>query len=87
MCSLRRPTYLTLKIAPFRAGSVLSSYTKSAPERSLHPLAIVGIMNIMHSIRVSSPLNPPDARSFLSTLSTVVQSGIQVLIWAGDAGQ
>ncbi|KAI0300722.1 carboxypeptidase-like protein S1 [Multifurca ochricompacta] len=26
-----------------------------------------------------------DARSFLSTLSTVVQSGIQVLIWAGDA--
>ncbi|KAI9447568.1 Alpha/Beta hydrolase protein [Lactarius indigo] len=25
------------------------------------------------------------ARSFLSTLSTVVQSGIQVLIWAGDA--
>ena len=31
--------------------------------------------------------NPPDARSFLSTLSTVVQSGIQVLIWAGDAGR
>jgi carboxypeptidase C (cathepsin A) len=26
-----------------------------------------------------------DSRSFLSTLSTVVQSGIQVLIWAGDA--
>lgn len=26
-----------------------------------------------------------DARSFISILSTVVQSGIQVLIWAGDA--
>ncbi|KAA8568289.1 hypothetical protein EYC84_007325 [Monilinia fructicola] len=26
-----------------------------------------------------------DSRSFLSTLSSVVQSGIQVLIWAGDA--
>ncbi|KAF7910027.1 uncharacterized protein EAF01_003745 [Botrytis porri] len=26
-----------------------------------------------------------DSRSFLPTLSTVVQSGIQVLIWAGDA--
>jgi len=26
-----------------------------------------------------------DARSFLSTLSTVVQSGITTLIWAGDA--
>ncbi|KAF8273243.1 carboxypeptidase-like protein S1 [Lactarius quietus] len=26
-----------------------------------------------------------DARTFLPTLSTVVQSGIQVLIWAGDA--
>ncbi|KAG9246480.1 carboxypeptidase-like protein S1 [Calycina marina] len=26
-----------------------------------------------------------DSRSFLSTLSTVVQSGIQTLIWAGDA--
>jgi carboxypeptidase C (cathepsin A) len=26
-------------------------------------------------------------RSFLSTLSTVVQSGIQVLVWAGDAGK
>lgn len=26
-----------------------------------------------------------DARSFLSTLGTVIQSGIQVLIWAGDA--
>lgn len=26
-----------------------------------------------------------DSRSFLDTLSTVVQSGIQVLIWAGDA--
>jgi len=24
-------------------------------------------------------------RSFLNTLSTVVQSGIQVLVWAGDA--
>lgn len=27
-----------------------------------------------------------DARSFLDTLSSVVQSGINVLIWAGDAG-
>ena len=27
------------------------------------------------------------ARSFLSTLSKVIQSGIQVLIWAGDAGE
>ena len=27
----------------------------------------------------------PDARSFLATLSTVVQSGITTLIWAGDA--
>ncbi|KAI0254935.1 carboxypeptidase S1 [Lactifluus subvellereus] len=26
-----------------------------------------------------------DARSFLSTLSEVIQSGVQVLIWAGDA--
>ncbi|KAI9447571.1 carboxypeptidase S1 [Lactarius indigo] len=26
-----------------------------------------------------------DARTFLSTLSTVIQSGIQVLIWVGDA--
>lgn len=28
-----------------------------------------------------------DARSFLDTLSTVVQSGISTLIWAGDAGK
>ena len=28
---------------------------------------------------------PLDARSLLSTLSTVVQSGITTLIWAGDA--
>lgn len=28
-----------------------------------------------------------DARSFLDTLSTVVQSGISTLIWAGDAGE
>lgn len=28
-----------------------------------------------------------DARSFLETLSTVVQSGISTLIWAGDAGE
>lgn len=28
-----------------------------------------------------------DARSFLGSLSTVVQSGINVLIWAGDAGK
>lgn len=28
-----------------------------------------------------------DARSFLSELSSVVESGIQVLIWAGDAGK
>jgi hypothetical protein len=27
-----------------------------------------------------------DARSFLSMLSGVIQSGVQVLIWAGDAG-
>ena len=27
------------------------------------------------------------ARSFLNTLSTVVQSGIAVLVWAGDAGR
>ena len=90
MCSLRKLTKLIFKIAPFRTGSVLSSYTKSAPSRRwrcLHPVAIVGIMNIIHSIHVSSPPNLPDARSFLSTLSTVVQSGIQVLIWAGDAGK
>lgn len=28
-----------------------------------------------------------DSRSFISTLSTVVQTGIQVVIWAGDADQ
>lgn len=28
---------------------------------------------------------PPDARNFLPTLSTVVQSGIRVVLWAGDA--
>lgn len=28
-----------------------------------------------------------DARSFLGSLSTVVQSGVNVLIWAGDAGK
>ena len=43
---------------------------------------------VMYMCIVSCQLtNPPDARSFLSTLSTVVQSGIQVLIWAGDAGR
>lgn len=31
-----------------------------------------------------SPLCP-DTRSFLATLSDVVQSGVQVLLWAGDA--
>lgn len=35
-------------------------------------------------VRVMSWLKA-DARSFLSTLSTVVQSGITTLIWAGDA--
>jgi carboxypeptidase C (cathepsin A) len=30
-------------------------------------------------------MNKLDARSFLATLSTVVQSGITTLIWAGDA--
>ncbi len=34
-----------------------------------------------------STYHTPDARTFLSTLSTVIQSGIQVLIWAGDAGK
>lgn len=29
--------------------------------------------------------NPIDPRSFLSALSEVVQSGISVLVWAGDA--
>lgn len=28
-----------------------------------------------------------DARSFLDTLSTVIQSGVNTLIWAGDAGE
>ena len=43
---------------------------------------------IMYMYTLSCQLtNPLDARSFLSTLSTVVQSGIQVLIWAGDAGR
>ena len=28
-----------------------------------------------------------DARPFLTQLSDVVQSGVQVLIWAGDAGE
>jgi len=36
-----------------------------------------------HSI--NSKTTGDDSRSFLATLSTVVQSGIQVLIWAGDA--
>lgn len=28
-----------------------------------------------------------DARSFLDSLSSVMQSGINTLIWAGDAGE
>ena len=28
-----------------------------------------------------------DGRSFLTSLNSVVQSGINVLIWAGDAGE
>lgn len=28
-----------------------------------------------------------DARSFLDSLSTVIQSGVNTLIWAGDAGK
>ena len=47
--SLRRPMCLTFKIAPYKTGLVLSSYTKSAPTRRtscLNPLAIVGIMYI-----------------------------------------
>ncbi|KAH8981007.1 carboxypeptidase S1 [Lactarius akahatsu] len=31
------------------------------------------------------PTRTPDAHTFLSTLSTFIQCGIQVLIWAGDA--
>jgi carboxypeptidase C (cathepsin A) len=34
---------------------------------------------------LSTKLTGVDSRSFLPTLSTVVKSGIQVLIWAGDA--
>ena len=47
--SLRRPTCLTFKIAPYKTGLVLSSYTKSALTRRTNcsnPLAIVGIMYI-----------------------------------------
>ena len=43
--SLRRPTCLIFKRAPFRPRLVLSNYTRSAPmrrTRSLNPLAMVG---------------------------------------------
>ena len=86
--SLQRPTCLTFKRAPFKTRLVLSSYTNNATMRRTRCLTeIVGLLQSC-TCTVSCQLNnPPDARSYLSTLSTVVQSGIQVLIWAGDAGR
>ena len=55
--SLRRPTYLTFKIAPFKTGLVLSSHTKSAPTRRtscLNPLAIVGMYIYMVSSQLTN---------------------------------
>ena len=49
--------------------------------RSSLPLVMV-CLSI--SIQISK-LTSTDARSFLATLSTVVQSGITTLMWAGDA--
>ena len=56
--------------------------------RSLQPPATVSEPHMSnYNYSVSSRYPGADARTFLSTLSTVIQSGIQVLIWAGDAGK
>jgi carboxypeptidase C (cathepsin A) len=61
-----------------RIRSLLALVMVRLPSPSLSPLPIP-------SHTQTQTNNPPDARSFLSTLSTVVQSGITTLIWAGDA--
>ena len=52
--------------------------------RSSLILEMVGPISCCFLIQIAY-LQYLDARSFLSTLSTVVQSGITTLIWAGDA--
>lgn len=50
---------------------------------NLHPLVIVSLSLYLCYLDAGS--DNVDPRSFLSTLSSVVQSGIHVLVWAGDA--
>ncbi|KAH8980275.1 carboxypeptidase S1 [Lactarius akahatsu] len=79
-----RPTLFTFRTPRSKIGA--QHVYKECPDAPYDKFAATGDGKKAAHVQLSAhPSHTPDAHTFLSTLSTFIQCGIQVLIWAGEA--